>query len=89
MPQQLQQYAFITIFFILPGAIGGYVAWTKGRNPLGWLLLNMVFPPTLMVTLFQKPLKPVPGHYRQCPKCHEYNKWRLTVCKYCQTPLTD
>ena len=89
MSQQLQQFAFIFIFFVLPGLIGGWIAWTKGRNPLGWLLLNTVFPPTLMVTLFQKPLKPVQGHYRQCPKCHEYNKWRQTVCKYCQTPLTD
>lgn len=89
MLQQFQQIAFITIFFILPGIIGAWLAWTKGRNPLLWFLLNTCFPPTLMVTIFQGPVRPVAGHYRQCPKCSRYSKWRDTVCRFCQTSLTD
>lgn len=87
MVQTLQQIAFVGVFFVLPGVIGARVSWTKGRNPLLWFLVNCVFPPTLMVTLFQGPTRPVQGHYRQCPKCREYSKWRDTVCKYCQTEL--
>lgn len=87
MSHELQQVAFIGLFFVLPGVVGARLAWTKGRNPLVWLLLNTFFPPTLMVTIFQGPVKPVPGHYRQCPKCAGFTKWRENSCKYCQTPL--
>ena len=85
MVHLLQQIAFMGFFFVLPGSIGARIAWTKGKNPLLWFLINCVFPPTLMVTLFQGPAKEVPGHYRRCPKCQEYNKWQLAACKYCQT----
>lgn len=87
MSDEIRGWIFIAVFFLLPGLIGGFLAWTKGRNPLGWFALNLFFPPTLMVTIFQKPLRPVQGHYRQCPKCSGFTKWRDTACKYCQTPL--
>lgn len=88
MPHGLMEAGYIGIFFVLPGIVGGYVAWTKGRNPLGWLMLNMVFPPTLMITLFQGPVREVQGHYRQCPNCRAYSKWRESVCRFCNTNLT-
>jgi len=87
MSQQFLQAAYIGVFFLLPGIIGFWVARTKGRNPLFWFLLASLFPPTLMVVFFQGPARPVPGHYRQCPKCREYSKWRETVCRFCQTDL--
>jgi hypothetical protein len=87
MPDLLKQSAVIFVFFILPGIVGARLAWTKGRNWLGWFLLNCCFPPTMMMVLFQGPLREVPGHYRQCPACREYLKWRETVCKYCRTDL--
>ncbi len=87
--QTLQQIGFYLVFFVLPGVIGAWIAWTKGRNPLLWLVVNGLFPPTLVVTIFQGPVRPVSGHYRQCPSCKEYSKWRETVCKYCQTELSN
>lgn len=84
-----KQIAFWGIFFVLPGIIGARLAWTKGRNPVLWFLVNTMFPPTLMITIFQGPVRPVPGHYRQCPKCREYNKWRESSCRYCQTELAS
>lgn len=87
MSDDVKGWIFISVFFVLPGLVGGWIAWSKGRNPLTWLALNMCFPPTLMVTIFQKPVRAVEGHYRQCPKCSEFSKWRETTCKYCQTPL--
>jgi hypothetical protein len=88
MPHQLLQWAYIGIFFLLPGIIGARIAWTKGRNFLLWFAINTLFPPTLMITIFQGPARPVPGHYRRCPKCGEYGKWRETVCRFCKTELT-
>lgn len=87
MTDDIRGWIFIAVFFLLPGLIGAWIARSKGRNPFTWFLLNFLFPPTLMVTIFQKPLRAVPGHYRQCPKCREFVKWRETVCKYCQTEL--
>lgn len=87
MTDDIRGWIFIAVFFLLPGLIGARLAWSKGRSPFIWFLLNFLFPPTLMVTLFQKPLRAVPGHYRQCPKCKEFVKWREAVCKYCQTEL--
>lgn len=88
MIEQLQQIAFMVVFFLVPGTIGGWLAWTKGRNAILWFVLNTCFPPTLMITIFQGPVRPVEGHYRQCPKCRAYSKWRETVCRFCQTELT-
>ena len=87
MAKQWQQIAYMCTFFLVPGIIGGWVARTKGRNPFMWFLLNGIFPPTLMITFFQGPTRPVPGHYKQCPKCREYSKWRETACRFCQTEL--
>ncbi|MCM0081535.1 hypothetical protein L4X63_08045 [Geomonas sp. Red32] len=83
----LLQIAFIVVFFVIPGLVGGWIAWTKGRNPFLWFLLNTLFPPTLMVTIFQGPARAVPGRYRECPNCHEFSKWRETVCRFCKTDL--
>lgn len=87
MSQEIQGWIFIGVFFLLPGLAGAWIARSKGKNPIIWFVLNGLFPPTLMVTIFQKPARAVPGHYRQCPKCSEYSKWRETTCKYCQTAL--
>lgn len=87
MSKDIIGWAFIGVFFVLPGVVGARLAWSKGRNPLLWLVINTLFPPTLMVTIFQKPRRPVQGQYRQCPKCQEYSKWRETECRFCQTQL--
>jgi len=88
MSLQLQWIAFIGIFFLLPGIIGGWVARTKGRNPFLWFIVSGCLPPTLMIVFFQAPVRAVQGHYHQCSKCREYSKWRESVCRFCQTDLT-
>jgi len=87
MKDTVIQIAVIFLFFGLPGLVGGWLAYTKGRNLFGWFLLSFFFPPTLMVILFHKPLREVSGHYRQCPTCREFLKWRDPLCKYCKTDL--
>jgi hypothetical protein len=87
MSDLLKQTAVIFVFFILPGIVASWLAGTKGRSRLGWLILSTCFPPTLMIIINHGPLREVPGHYRQCPSCREFLKWRATVCKYCQADL--
>lgn len=87
MSETVLQYLFVLIFFVLPGGIGAWTAYTKGRTWPLWLVLCFLFPPTLVVALFQSPAREVAGHYRKCPKCGEYSKWRETACRFCQTPL--
>lgn len=88
MPTDITQWGFIVVFFLLPGASGAWIAHTKGRNPFLYFLMNFLFPPTLMVTIFQRPQRPVQGHFRQCPKCSEFSKWKEASCRFCQTSLT-
>ena len=87
MSDSLKQFLVIFVFFILPGLAGGWIAGTKGRSRLGWFLLCCFFPPTLMAAIFQGPVREVPGHYRRCPQCGEFIKWRESACKYCGAPI--
>ncbi len=87
MPETVKQFIVIFVFFILPGLVGAWLAGTKGRSRFGWFLLCGFFPPTLMVAIFQGPVREVPGHYRRCRKCAEFIKWREAACKYCGTPI--
>jgi hypothetical protein len=83
MSDALKQVIVLFVFFGIPGLVGAWIASTKGRSMLFWLFLCGFFPPTLMVIIFQGPLREVAGHYRQCPACQEMQAWKLTECKYC------
>lgn len=89
MSDAMKQILVIFVFFVLPGIIGAWIASSKGRSMLGWFLLCCFFPPTMMMIIFQSPLREVKGHYRQCPACREFSPWKLSVCKYCGAELTE
>lgn len=84
MPDYIKPAFAIFLIVVIPGAIGGWLAANRGRNFVGWSALCALFPVFLMVIYFKKPLREVPGKFRQCPSCREYLKWRDAVCKYCQ-----
>jgi hypothetical protein len=91
MSDGLKQVIVLFLFFGIPGIAGAWIAFTKGRNVLLWLLLGGFLPPTLMVLIFQNPLREVMGHYRRCPACNEMQKWKFHTCRYCgasMTPIT-
>ncbi|GFE59314.1 hypothetical protein [Geobacter sp. AOG1] len=75
----------VLLIMMVPGAVGGWLAANRARNVIGWCLLCALFPVFLLVIYFHKPLREVPGKFRQCPNCREFLKWRDTVCKYCNT----
>jgi hypothetical protein len=75
---------FILVIFAIQGAIGGWLAYNRGRTVAGWCVLCALFPIFLLVIYFHKPLKEVPGKFKRCHSCREFIKWRDAVCKYCQ-----
>ena len=83
MSDAFKQLLVIFCFFVLPGIVGAWIASTKGRSMLSWFLICGFFPPTLMIVIFQNPLREVEGHYRRCPACNEMQAWKLPLCKYC------
>ena len=83
MSDAVKQVIVLFVFFGLPGIVGAWIASTKGRSMLFWLLLCGCFPPTLMILINQGPTREVEGHYRRCPSCNEMQPWKLSLCKYC------
>ena len=44
---------------ILSMLIGGFLGWklstSRGRNPVGWMVAGIIFPPLVLILLFLKP----------------------------------
>ncbi len=87
MSDAFKQVLLVFVFFGIPGIVAAWIASTKGRTILGWFLLCFFFPPTMMMLIFQGPLREVAGHYRQCPSCREFLPWKAIGCKYCGAAL--
>lgn len=73
----------VFLIMMVPGVIGGVLAYKRGRSVIGWCAICALFPVFLLVIWFNKPLKEVPGGFRLCPGCREYIKWKDATCKYC------
>ncbi|HLO27000.1 MAG TPA: hypothetical protein VK187_12885 [Geobacteraceae bacterium] len=76
-------YIVIGLIMLLPAIFGGILARNRGRSILVWAVLSAIFPIFLMVVYFEKPLRDVPGGFKRCTACREFNPWKATVCKYC------
>jgi hypothetical protein len=83
MSDSLKQILFLFGFFGIPAIVATLLAYRKGRNMFGWFLLGLFFPPTIMILIFQGPVREVEGHYRRCPSCSEFQSWKNEACKYC------
>lgn len=81
-------YLILALIILLLAAAGGRLARNRGRNILVWGVLSALFPIFIMVIYFEKPLKEVPGGFRRCPACREFNPWKAEHCRYCATPFT-
>ena len=80
-------YLVLALLLLLQGGAGGKLARDRGRSILWWGVLSALFPIFIMVIYFEKPLKEVPGGFRLCPACGEFNPWRQGHCTYCGAPI--
>jgi hypothetical protein len=76
-------YMTLALIILLQAAAGGRLARNRGRNMLWWGALSALFPIFIMIIYFEKPLKEVPGGFRRCPSCREFNPWQAVQCRYC------
>lgn len=83
MPGYVKPAYFVFLIIAAFGVAGGVLAYKRGRSVVLWCVLSMLFPIFLLVIWFQKPLKEVPGGFRQCGGCKEWIAWDSAVCKYC------
>jgi len=80
-------YLVIGLVMAVPAFLGGLLARNRGRNVVLWALLSALFPIFLMVVYFEKPVREVPGGFKLCPSCNEYNPWGTDLCRYCSAPF--
>ena len=76
-------YIVLALAMLLPAVFGGILARNRGRSILLWATLSAIFPIFLMVVYFEKPVREVPGGFKRCPSCKEFNGWKTAQCKYC------
>jgi hypothetical protein len=81
-------YIVLALLMLVPAVFGGMLARNRGRSILLWALLAAIFPIFLMVIYFEKPLREVPGGFKRCTSCGEFNKWAAAACKYCAAGFT-
>lgn len=79
----LSEYLFIAAFFGLPALAGAWLARAKGKNPLLWGLLSLLFPFCVFILWMNSPAHEVTGYYRKCRACGRVYPWKLDACKYC------
>jgi len=76
-------YLPITLIF---GAIAAIIAYSKGRNSLGWFLGGTFVGPFALVVVFLPPIERA-GMYASCPACREVIREDALTCRHCHTPL--
>jgi len=75
----MHYYVFMAIVFAIVAAI---IAYSKGRNGLGWFTTGLLIGPFAFIVAALPPV-PRKGLYDECPRCGEVIRENATMCRHC------
>jgi hypothetical protein len=82
-------YIVVAITFAITSSV---IAYSKGRNSLGWFLCGLLIGPFALVVAALPPVVRQ-GQFTRCAACGEIVRAQANVCRYCgralHAPPTD
>ncbi len=72
-------YIAVAITFAIAASV---IAYSKGRNSLGWFLAGLLIGPFALIVAALGPV-PREGLFVQCGACCEVIRAEATICRYC------
>lgn len=78
-------YWIITLVF---GVVAAIIAYSKGRNSLGWFSAGLLVGPFALVVTFLPPVEKE-GMYVSCPSCREVIHEGAATCRFCHATLQE
>lgn len=76
-------YVAVAITFAITASV---IAYSKGRNSLGWFLAGLLIGPFALVVAALGPVARE-GIFARCGSCGEIVRAKATVCRFCNRPL--
>lgn len=66
------------------GVVTSLIAYSKGRNSLGWFVAGMIIGPFALVVAALPPVG-TGGDFATCPACFEVIQGDARICRFCGT----
>ncbi|MCU0691956.1 MAG: zinc ribbon domain-containing protein [Polyangiaceae bacterium] len=76
-------YILVAITFAVTASV---IAYSKGRNSLGWFLAGLLIGPFALVVAALSPVVRE-GQFARCVACGEVIRAEASVCRYCGTAV--
>lgn len=76
-------YILVAITFAITASV---IAYSKGRNSLGWFLAGLLIGPFALVVAALSPVARE-GQFSRCVACGEIIRAEASVCRFCGTAV--